>query len=309
MFKNVKLVLKKSLEESWSSLNIFNHKHRGRISQKTADELMFMDSDVKVKDWENQTAKPETPVEKEDFIIPELPSGKHLVFDITSTWGDRHYVGLNGIEIFSVSGELVQVANITAHPADINVLPEYCKDPRVVENLLDKVNRTRDDMHLWLTPFTQGKHHYISITLQQKQAIAMIRIWNYNKSRIHSYRGVKDMQITLDGQKIFQGEIARANGGILGGTDAFGDTILFTTDEEILERVAQNDDSFNSVMNKVTESVKSVLPERPLTSDLPEVRPLTCPGLTKIKTESDIGGAVLCLQSMCIKLVASWGFK
>lgn len=31
------------------------------------------------------------------------------------------------------------------------------------------------------------------------------------------------MTITLDGVKIFQGEIARACGGILGSTDAFGD--------------------------------------------------------------------------------------
>jgi len=26
----------------------------------------------------------------------------------------------------------------------------------------------------------------------------MIRIWNYNKSRIHSFRGAKDIEIQLD---------------------------------------------------------------------------------------------------------------
>lgn len=46
---------------------------------------------------------------------------------------------------------------------------------------------------------------------------------NYNKSRIHSYRGAKNVVITLDGLTIFKGEIARASGGILGGTDSFGD--------------------------------------------------------------------------------------
>ena len=46
---------------------------------------------------------------------------------------------------------------------------------------------------------------------------------NYNKSRIHSYRGVRDVDITLDGVTIFRGEIACACGGILGGTEAFGD--------------------------------------------------------------------------------------
>lgn len=66
---------------------------------------------------------------------------------------------------------------ITAEPADINVLPEYNKDPRVVGNLLDGVNRTRDDMHLWLAPFTEGKHHRICLSLQQHETLAMIRIW------------------------------------------------------------------------------------------------------------------------------------
>lgn len=49
---------------------------------------------------------------------------------------------------------------------------------------------------------------------------------NYNKSRIHSYRGAKDVEITLDNKCIFKGEIARACGGIEGGTEAFGDVSL-----------------------------------------------------------------------------------
>lgn len=50
---------------------------------------------------------------------------------------------------------------------------------------------------------------------------------NYNKSRIHSYRGAKDVIITLDSSVIFRGEIARACGGIEGGTEAFGDVSLY----------------------------------------------------------------------------------
>lgn len=50
-----------------------------------------------------------------------------------------------------------------------------------------------------------------------------IILQNYNKSRIHSYRGAKDVIIRLDGTEIFKGEIARACGGIEGGTEAFGD--------------------------------------------------------------------------------------
>lgn len=48
-------------------------------------------------------------------------------------------------------------------------------------------------------------------------------VQNYNKSRIHSFRGVRLVEMSLDGMPIFKGEIARACGDIQGGTEAFGD--------------------------------------------------------------------------------------
>jgi hypothetical protein len=49
-----------------------------------------------------------------DFIIPELPSGSKMEINIRSTWGDRHYLGLNGIEVFSSTGEPVSIAKVIA---------------------------------------------------------------------------------------------------------------------------------------------------------------------------------------------------
>lgn len=45
-------------------------------------------------------------------------------------------------------------------------------------------------------------------------------------------------------------------------------TILFTLDEEILEKVAANDDSYDSVMNEAVEPTPQIQPERPLTADV-----------------------------------------
>ena len=104
-------------------------------------------------------------------------------------------------------------------------------------NLLDGVNNTCDDMHVWLAPFTKGtvfnshivtlsapflceqgsffpsinnmaikgKKHIIYVKLPRPCALSCIRIWNYNKSRIHASRGAKDVEIMLDDALIFRG--------------------------------------------------------------------------------------------------------
>ena len=48
------------------------------------------------------------------FPIPELPTGCELVINILTTWGDRYYVGLTGIEVFTASGEKAQIAEVSS---------------------------------------------------------------------------------------------------------------------------------------------------------------------------------------------------
>lgn len=48
----------------------------------------------------------------EEFIIPESPKGRYLELDIVSTWGDKHYVGLNGIELFNSNGNLIKIKEV-----------------------------------------------------------------------------------------------------------------------------------------------------------------------------------------------------
>ncbi|XP_062508912.1 katanin-interacting protein-like isoform X2 [Corticium candelabrum] len=283
-----------SLEKSLQSLEQFRKSDYGRItagmnmSGDTLDVFMSQTIDEGMLLQDSSVTNTTESREYEQFAIPELPTGRTLTINILTTWGDRHYVGLNGIEIFTMSGHLVEVEEISADPADINVYPEYDSDPRVVQNLLDGVNRTRDDLHMWLAPFTAGQKHIVCIEFFKAETIAMIRVWNYNKSRIHSYRGARHMQMMLDDHLIFDGEIARACGGLLGGSEAFGDTILFTTDEDILSAVSEFDETYHGEMENVNDYYyeDELQKIRPGTVDRDEEQNVSRP-FTSIRTQAD----------------------
>jgi hypothetical protein len=269
-----------NLADQWDSLNHFGRnnagRHLGTEQTQQPNEIHYINlhdnesddlrsSSPKNNDENAPFMRKQDPIENmkggvghypnSAFIIPELPQGKLLQFNILSTWGDPHYLGLMGIEIFDSSGHSVKLSNpdsqIWADPADINVLPDYTDDPRTVDNLVDGVNHTSDDLHAWLTPFTMGEDHLITINLDEETTISMIRIWNYNKSRIHSYRGARYVEINFIIRgcmiPIFKGEIKRAIGTHSSSvleTDACSECILFTRNENILALIEKYDPIF-----------------------------------------------------------------
>ena len=206
--------------------------------------------------------------ENRSLKIPELPKGKILKFCIFSTWGDAYYLGLNGIEFFNEKGDAILLSDIKnqikANPSDINSLPGYGKDPRTVDKLVDGTYLTCDDLHVWLAPYTQGKQHTIEVDFREVKTISMIRIWNYNKSRIHSYRGARDIAIKLDDTVIFLGEISKAPGS-LKGADGCCEYILFTENDNILDKIERNDWLNKVPKNDPEKSDLNMTIERPMT--------------------------------------------
>jgi hypothetical protein len=190
---------------------------------------------------------------------PIFPKGNYLEFVILSTWGDPYYVGLNGIDLFDQRGQILLpshqtsrsggnggIKSISSTPSDINILPEYHDDPRTIQNLLDEVNFTRDDLHVWLAPHGSTltpKLPFVAtigIEFDKLTTLSMIRIWNYNKSRTHCYRGVKEVQIKLNSQVIYEGTIRMAT-GLLSSCDDCSDLIVFCNDQKVFQKILQYD--------------------------------------------------------------------
>lgn len=61
--------------------------------------------------------------------------------------------------------------------------------------LIDGYQAVQDDHHIWRTKNLKPE---ILIDLTANIKISLIRIWNYNKSRIRSYKGVRLIKIKLD---------------------------------------------------------------------------------------------------------------
>jgi hypothetical protein len=92
-----------------------------------------------------------------------MPRGEKVEINIYSTWGDLYYLGMSGLEFFDNEGQQIRPSNIFAHPPDINILPGYGNDPRTVDKLISGNYYTKDDLHVWLAPFTPGNDHIVTV--------------------------------------------------------------------------------------------------------------------------------------------------
>lgn len=136
-------------------------------------------------------------------------------------------------------------SQVWADPPDINALEDYTDDPRTADKVLDGVNFTCDDLHAWLAPFKRGDNHLLGVDLGRTTSLSMVRIWNYNKSRIHCYRGARYVEMTLDNKVIFKGDVRRAPGATE-DVEAACECILFTEDQNVLMMIEKYDKQFRA---------------------------------------------------------------
>ena len=95
-------------------------------------------------------------------------------------------------------------------------------DPRTADKLLDGVNATHDDRHMWLAPFTQGEQHALTIRFDGPTRLGAIRLWNYAKT---AARGVQQLALYLDGALLYQGWARPAPPRQGGGAGAEGGSV------------------------------------------------------------------------------------
>ncbi|CAD8167610.1 unnamed protein product [Paramecium pentaurelia] len=267
---------------------IIQQPNRNNFRQQTQENAQL------IKDLLNQPLINQAPVKKakKQVSLPNIPQVRIITIHIHSTWGDKYYVGLNGIEIFNEVGKQIEIqdpySQVKADPSDINVLPEYFNDPRTPDKLVDGVYYTQSDMHVWLSPFQRGKINKITIDLIDKKKISMIRIWNYNKSRIHSFRGAKDISLYFDNQIVFRGDIKKGFGNmnlqrVINQNEQPFELFLFTSDDNIIQQIAKNDWINTQEFQTIQHDYQN---ERPNTGNTDsEVRPTTSAKVTNLQNE------------------------
>eukprot|EP00081_Caenorhabditis_elegans_P012955 NP_491836.2 Protein KIAA0556 homolog [Caenorhabditis elegans] len=228
------------------------------------------DSDLKEieKNAENIKLEPaEDEVNEEDqneITIPELPEGRVLELRLLSNWGDSHYIGLNSVEIFTSTGERAVIDKIATN------VTEYTGS---LESLIVQRVHCKDAEKMWCAKTTEEK---IVLTLELKETckLALIRFWNYNASRVHAQIGVRYLEMYLDGVGIFRGELECAFSADSEFTPVMGETVLFTTSDNILELIALHDVCLISlpeepISNSSIEMLKAdhLTPYRPSTCE------------------------------------------
>ena len=68
---------------------------------------------------------------------------------------------------------------LSAKPRDMNSIPGYSGDKRVLSNLINDKNMTTNVKEMWMIPFCPGKSHFIYFKFRRKRKLTGINILNF----------------------------------------------------------------------------------------------------------------------------------
>jgi len=211
--------------------------------------------------------------------IPNLPIIDGLTFKLISNWDDKSAIGLNGIEIFNEKGEKVKLThkNISIQSSTGKTYPKQLNEERLIGDALN----TKDENKHWYYPLDNNLPLIIKLKFDDPEQISMIRVWNYNCSRIHAAKGVKDLIISNyeDSSLLFAGRIKKATGLLTKPRKNF-EAILFTSEKCIFANIAKNDSLYSFLSQKSNTVVKrkikncfdEFINQRPTTAEFEELQ-------------------------------------
>lgn len=206
--------------------------------------------------------------------IPITPLINGITCKLLSTWDNKTTVGLNGIEVFNTEGEKVEVRidNLKIS-SKIGKIPSNARNN---EKLINDDFNNCDEKKQWVCFVGRKFPLEIKLKFKEPQNIALIRVWNYNGSRIHAGKGVKNMLISdySDNKLLFAGCVRKASGMINKLRKNF-ESILFTKNNETLLKLSKGDWLYKKSVKTNKEETKTInekfmlfINERPTTAEL-----------------------------------------
>lgn len=103
-------------------------------------------------------------------------------------------------------------------------------DVRTVDKLLDRVNLTDDDRHMWLAP--RVRMNEIVLRFERMVTIGFLKLFNYGKT---PERGVKEFEVLMDDHVLYSGVMRQARVGA-----DFSTVVLFTGEREVVGEQGKN---------------------------------------------------------------------
>lgn len=147
--------------------------------------------------------------------MPRKSAGQFLRIRIVSNYGDKHYVGLNGLQVFDTDETPLlspskQTFKLYADPA-MSASSTGLEDKRVPENLYNGINTGESFDKYFLMPYVNPRRldhpsnlnkefSQILIFFEDHYQIGKITFWNYSKT---FSRATKEIEIFLDESIIF----------------------------------------------------------------------------------------------------------